>query len=128
MLVIRAAPGDEELIRQEGEKCAPLKELAEGLTRSVNWTTEEASEKFLDAWAEDQAHREERMARLLSTQEKEPETIKFKAEVAKVQTMADGGVRVVLDLGEDGRRVMEALTECKQKGIVLDIDAVTRKS
>ena len=52
---------------------------------------------------------------------------KFYAEVAKVQTMADGGVRVVLDLGEDGRKVVEFLVWCKQKGIVLDIDAVTRK-
>ena len=50
--------------------------------------------------------------------------IKFKAEVAKVQTMADGGVRVVLDLGEDGRRVMEALTECKQNGVYLAIEAI----
>ena len=113
MLVIRAAPGDEELIRQEAEKGAPLEELAEGLMRSVNWTTEEASEKFLDAWAEEQAHREEKVA-----------AIKFKAEVAKVQTMADGGVRVVLDLGEDGRRVMEALTECKQNGVYLAIEAI----
>ena len=37
--------------------------------------------------------------------------------------MADGGVRVVLDLGEDGRRVMEALTECKQNGVYLAIEA-----
>ena len=51
------------------------------------------------------------------------EPIKFKAEVAKVQTMADGGVRVVLDLGEDGRRVMEALTECKQNGVYLAVEA-----
>ena len=52
------------------------------------------------------------------------EPIKFKAEVAKVQTMADGGVRVVLDLGEDGRRVMEALTKHKQDGHFLAIEAI----
>ena len=59
-------------------------------------------------------------------QEKEERVvaITFKAEVAKVQTMADGGVRVVLDLGEDGRRVMEALTECKQQGYYLAIEAI----
>ena len=51
----------EGLIRLEGEKGAALEGLAEGLTRSVNWTTEEASEKFLDAWAEEQARREERV-------------------------------------------------------------------
>ena len=49
--------------------------------------------------------------------------IKFMAEVAKVQTMADGGVRVVLDLGEDGRKIMEPLTECKQNGVCLSIEA-----
>ncbi|MBU0792113.1 MAG: hypothetical protein KKC55_16825 [Gammaproteobacteria bacterium] len=53
-------------------------------------------------------------------------SIEFYAEVAKVQTMADGGVRVVLDLGEEGRKVMEALTECKQNGKVLDVEAVPR--
>ena len=53
--------------------------------------------------------------------------IEFYVEVAKVQTMADGGVRVVLDLGEDGRKVMEALTECKQNGMVLDVKAEKRE-
>ena len=52
------------------------------------------------------------------------ETIKFYVEVAKVQAMDDGGVRVMLDLGEDGRRVMEALTECKQNGVYLAIEAI----
>ena len=52
--------------------------------------------------------------------------IEFYAEVAKVQTMADGGVRVVLDLGEDGRKVMESLTACKQNGVVLDVEATPK--
>ena len=56
-------------------------------------------------------------------EEEKVKTIEFYAEVAKVQTMADGGVRVVLDLGEDGRRVMEALSECKQNGVVLKVEA-----
>ena len=59
-------------------------------------------------------------------EEDKVKTIEFYVEVAKVQTMADGGVRVVLDLGEDGRKVMEALTECKQNGMVLDVKAAPR--
>ena len=54
--------------------------------------------------------------------------IEFYVEVAKVQTMADGGVRVVLDLGEDGRKVVEFLVWCKQKGVVLDIEATPRET
>jgi len=52
----------------------------------------------------------------------------FYAEVDKVQTMADGGIRVVLGLGEDGLKVMQFLAQCKQKGIVLDIVATARDS
>jgi len=50
----------------------------------------------------------------------------FYAEVDKVQTMADGSIRVVLGLGEDGLKVMRFLAGCKQKGIVLDIKATAR--
>jgi hypothetical protein len=47
--------------------------------------------------------------------------IKFQATVARVQTLADGGLRVTLDLPETA--VMEAaqLMECKRFGVVLDI-------
>ena len=37
-------------------------------------------------------------------------------------------MRVVLDLGEDGRMVIEFLVWCKQKGIVLDIEATPRET
>ena len=50
----------------------------------------------------------------------------FYAEVDKVQTMADGSIRVVLGLGEDGLKVMQFLARCKQKGIILDIKATAR--
>ena len=52
----------------------------------------------------------------------------FYAEVDKVQTMADGGIRVVLGLGEDGLKVMQFLARCKQQGIILDIVATARDS
>lgn len=57
------------------------------------------------------------------TVEEKVEAIKFTAEVAKVTTLADGGIRVVLDLGEDGCQVMRVLAECKQNGVALDVRA-----
>ena len=68
----------------------------------------------MDAWAEDQAHREERVA-----------VIKFGAEVKKVQTTTDGGIRLTLDLPEQARNVMADLAECQQNGVYLVIE-VTR--
>uniref|UniRef100_A0A6M3MAV0 Uncharacterized protein n=1 Tax=viral metagenome TaxID=1070528 RepID=A0A6M3MAV0_9ZZZZ len=62
----------------------------------------------------------------LRKREEKVKTIEFYAEVNKVQTTLDG-VRVVLDLGEPGVKVMEALTECKQKGVVLDIVATRQE-
>ena len=58
-------------------------------------------------------------------EEEKVNIIEFCAEVAKVQTTVDG-VRVVLDLGEPGVKVMAALTECKQNGVVLDVKAAPR--
>ena len=55
--------------------------------------------------------------------EKVAEPIKFKAEVKKVQTTTDGGIRLTLDLPEDGREVMADLAECQQKGYYLAIEA-----
>ena len=49
--------------------------------------------------------------------------IKFKAEVAKVQTTTDGGIRLTLDLPEDGREVMADLANCQQNGVYLTIVA-----
>ena len=51
------------------------------------------------------------------------EPIKFKAEVAKVQTTTDGGIRLTLDLPEDGRKVMADLADCQQNGVYLTIEA-----
>jgi hypothetical protein len=45
--------------------------------------------------------------------------IKFPAEVQKVQTLADGGIRVTLDLPETEIPAMAMLAECKRQGIYL---------
>lgn len=53
----------------------------------------------------------------------ETPTITFPAEVYKVQTLVDGGIRVTLDLPESGADVMGELAKCQQNGIVLEIEA-----
>jgi len=53
----------------------------------------------------------------------EVEKIKFQAEVIRVQTMADGAIRVVLDMAEDNIMQMSQLAECKRWGAVLNIVA-----
>ena len=51
------------------------------------------------------------------------EKIKFVASVWKVSTLADGGIRLVLDLDEGARKIMGDLAECQQNGVVLAIEA-----
>lgn len=45
------------------------------------------------------------------------ESICFQAAVAKVQTLADGGIRVTLDLPEDAICQAAQLMECKRFGV-----------
>ena len=47
--------------------------------------------------------------------------ITFHASVYKVQTLADGGVRVYLDLPETAIMQMAQLAECQRFGVVLNI-------
>jgi len=49
--------------------------------------------------------------------------IKFTAAVAKVQSLADGGLRVTLDLPEDAIMQAAQLMECKRWGAVLEVTA-----
>ena len=49
------------------------------------------------------------------------EPITFWAIVGKVQTMADGGIRVYLDLPETAVVQMAELAACKIGGVVLDV-------
>ncbi len=50
-------------------------------------------------------------------------TIEFTAEVYKVQTLIDGGIRLTLDLSEDARDIMGKLAWCQQNGKALQIEA-----
>ena len=51
----------------------------------------------------------------------EEKPIVFQATVAKVQTMVDGGLRVVFDLPETAIAQVGQLMECKRKGVVLKV-------
>jgi hypothetical protein len=53
-------------------------------------------------------------------------TVKFWAIVAKVQTMADGGLRVYLDLPEDAVEQVAVLMQYKRMGVVADVEATPR--
>ena len=50
--------------------------------------------------------------------------IKFKAQVSKVQTLADGGIRVTLDLSENDIKQAGELMQVKQAGAILEIVAI----
>jgi len=52
------------------------------------------------------------------------EKIEFQAEVIRVQTMADGAIRVIMDMSEDSIMQMAQLAECKRWGAVLNVEAV----
>lgn len=46
----------------------------------------------------------------------------FWASVAKVQTLADGGIRVTLDLPEQAIEQAASLMVYKREGVVLDVE------
>lgn len=48
--------------------------------------------------------------------------IKFDAAVYKTQTLADGGIRVVLDMAGENVVVMAALAKCQVDGIPLTVE------
>lgn len=50
--------------------------------------------------------------------------IKFTAQVSKVQTLADGGLRVTLDLSEKDIKQAGELMQVKQSGALLEVVAV----
>lgn len=52
------------------------------------------------------------------------EVIRFQALVAQVKTMADGGLRVSLDLPENAIEAVTRLMECKTRGAVLEVAIV----
>lgn len=54
----------------------------------------------------------------------EDDIIKFRAQVSQVRTLADGGLRVVLDLPENALKQVSQLLEVKQGGAILEVVAV----
>ena len=50
--------------------------------------------------------------------------IRFIAQVYKVSTLADGGIRITLDLPETEIETMSDLARVRQQGAVLEIAAV----
>jgi len=56
------------------------------------------------------------------------EVIRFKATVNQVRTLADGGLRFVLDVQEDEIATAMKLMLAKQAGAVLEIAAVAVKA
>ena len=49
------------------------------------------------------------------------ESITFSAVVSKVTTLADGGIRVALDLSENSIMTAAQLMECKRAGVALNV-------
>lgn len=56
------------------------------------------------------------------------EAIQFQAQVFKIQTLIDGGLRLTLDLGAVDPAVIVALFDAKQPGVVLEVAAVAIKA
>jgi len=54
--------------------------------------------------------------------------IRFQAQIFKVQTVVDGGLRVTLDLGQVSPETIVALFDAKQPGIILEIAALAVKT
>ena len=50
--------------------------------------------------------------------------IRFSAQVSKITTLADGGIRFVLDVSESEIEAAKMLMQAKQAGAVLEIAAV----
>lgn len=52
------------------------------------------------------------------------DVIRFTAEVSKVTTLADGGIRLTLDLPESAIETAKKMMEARQAGAILEIAAV----
>ena len=55
------------------------------------------------------------------------EAITFPAQVVKVQTLVDSGLRVTLDMPEGEIIAFAWLAQCKRDGVVLDVTCNPRK-
>ncbi len=52
------------------------------------------------------------------------DAIRFQAQVSKVTTLADGGIRLVLDLAETEIETAKLMMEARQRGAILEVAAV----
>ena len=50
------------------------------------------------------------------------DAIKFQAEISKVQTMADGGLRFIFDTGENSVPQAALLMDLKRRGVYLNVE------
>jgi hypothetical protein len=53
--------------------------------------------------------------------QKQDGTIQFKATAAQVKTMADGGIRIALDLSESETETAKALMDCRRSKAILEV-------
>jgi hypothetical protein len=56
--------------------------------------------------------------------ERVSDAIRFQAQVSKVTTLADGGIRLVLDLAETEIEVAKQMMLARQQGAILEVAAV----
>lgn len=54
------------------------------------------------------------------------ESIKFWAEIIRVQTMADGAIRLVLEAPETETMLLAQMAECRRRGAILEIEAIAK--
>jgi hypothetical protein len=54
----------------------------------------------------------------------EKNLIKFKAQIFKIQTLVDGGIRITLDMSEKDIRQAGELMQARQAGAILEVVAV----
>lgn len=52
------------------------------------------------------------------------EAIRFQAQIFKISTLIDGGIRLTLDIGAVDPSVIVALFDAKQPGILLEVAAI----
>ena len=58
----------------------------------------------------------------------EEKAIRFQAQVFKIATLIDGGLRLTLDLSATDPAVIVALFDAKQPGVLLEVAAVAIKA
>ncbi len=55
------------------------------------------------------------------------EPIRFTAEIIRIQTMASGAIRYVIETSESDIDVMLSMAECRLRGALLEVAALPRE-